>query len=138
MAVSFIVALVFHSVIPEMFESWQEITIGTAITTLSWLAVTFVTPMTKRETLQAYYDKIRPVGFGWSKVVEVTDVGNPGEFTAALACIFFGCATVYCALFATGSIIYGNLAAGMFLAIISAASLFMIFQLLPKISFSKE
>ncbi|MDP8244491.1 MAG: sodium:solute symporter family protein [Candidatus Hinthialibacter antarcticus] len=138
MVVSFIVALVFHFVIPDRFDPWQEITIGTAITTLSWLAVTFVTPMTKRETLQAYYDKIRPVGFGWGKVVEVKDAGNPGEFTAALACIFFGCMAVYCALFATGSYIYGNIAVSAGLGIASAVSLFVIFKLLPKISFSKD
>ncbi len=138
MAVSFIVALVFHFALPEVFPAWQELTIGTAITTLSWLAVTFITPVTNQATLQAYYDKIRPIGFGWGRVVKVTDDGAPGEFTAAVACIFLGCSAVYCALFATGSIIYGNLAAGVFLAGVSAVSLFIIFQLLPKISFSNE
>ena len=138
MVVSFIVAIVFKFVIPDAFNSWQEITIGTAITTVSWLLVTFITPATNRETLQAFYDKIRPVGFGWGKVVEVKDAGNPGEFTAALACIFFGCMAVYCALFATGSYIYGNIAISVILAIASAASLFFIFKLLPKISFSKD
>lgn len=138
MAVSFLMALIFFFPLYGMYDPWQEIVIGVAITTASWLIVTFITPHTDKATLQAFYDKIKPLGFGWDKVVDTRGYSAPGEFTAALLCIFLGCFTVYGALFAVGSFIYGNLIAGVSLGVISAASLVCIFKLLPRFSFLND
>jgi solute:Na+ symporter, SSS family len=137
MAVSFGMALFLTFGYPRLgwpeLASWQELTIGVAITTASWIIVTLLTPPTERAVLQSFYDKIRPIGAGWSRVVDTTQAQPDTGLTEAIACIFLGCAAVYSALFATGSFIYGNLAAGAILSVVCIAAAGGIVKLLPKV-----
>lgn len=132
MAVSFGMALFLEFGLSEM-ASWQKLTIGVAVTTASWIIVTLLTPPTERSVLQSYYDKIRPIGAGWNRVVDTSQAQPDTGLTEAIACIFLGCAAVYSALFATGSFIYGNLIAGAILTVVCLAAATGIVKLLPKV-----
>jgi len=112
-----------------------RLVIGIAITTVGWLAVTFATPPTDRPTLQAFYDRIRPMGPGWNGAV-TTRPANPGEsVTAAFLCWFLGCAVIYAALFGTGYVLYGKLLPGIVCLVAAGVAGWGLFRALPRVGF---
>lgn len=119
--IAFAIAMYFqfaHSYtgLPEV-TGWQELIIGVVITTIGWLAVTFSTRPTDKDTLVNFCEVARPGGPGWQKVIE--DAREEGRDVKPLEdeswrvpqgilCMALGCLAVYGALFATGYWIYGN------------------------------
>lgn len=96
-------------------EDWQQLLIGVGITTVSWLAVTFMTKPTDQATLESFYTKIHPGGPGWEPVAsnlpaDVT-VNADSNMTLRVAAVFIGAVGIYSVLFATGFYLYGNLMA---------------------------
>ena len=73
MIVSFLVALGFEFVFPNNFSVEEKLIIGVTITTICWLAVTFITPPSNIETLQNFYKKIQPGGPGWKKIIDISE-----------------------------------------------------------------
>ncbi|RJP29953.1 MAG: Na+:solute symporter [Candidatus Omnitrophota bacterium] len=133
MIVSFLIALYFKFVHADLFgltplPSWQELIIGVALTTACWLTITFITPMTDRKVLQNFYDKIRPMGRGWAQVVDTSQSKTDENLSASILCVFLGCLAVYCALFATGFILYGNYVLGGMLSLICVFAVGVIFK----------
>jgi hypothetical protein len=114
---------------------------GVGITTVGWLAVTFLTPPADKETLQSFYEKIRPMGRGWRKVVRVDAVqgeGGEGENLAAgLLAWFLGCLTVYSALFGTGYFLYGERLLAMACFAVLAVAIMGLFRTLPRVGFTR-
>jgi hypothetical protein len=104
------------------------------VTSVVWLTTTFVTAPEDRETLQRFYDKIRPMGRGWRRVVDVgVAADDAGSVTAAFLAWFLGCRLVYGCVFATGLFLYGRLLqAGLALAV-AVASAAWLFRVLPRI-----
>ena len=141
MTISFVVAVYFAFVHgrlgPDPLTGWQQLVVGVAATTLGWLAVTYVTPPVDRRTLQRFYDKIRPLGRGWRRVVD-TSAAEPddGSVTAALLAWFLGCVLVYGALFGTGYVLYGQPLAAILSLAVSAGAGAWLFRLLPRLGFS--
>lgn len=141
MTISFVVALYFAFVHGRLgldpLTGWQQLVVGVAATTLGWLAVTYVTPPVDRPTLQRFYDKIRPLGRGWRRVVD-TSAAEPddGSVTAALLAWFLGCVLVYGALFGTGYVLYGQPLAATLSLSVSAGAGAWLFRLLPRLGFS--
>ncbi len=141
MIISFLVAIYFEFFHVQVFgfqkfaplESWIPLTIGVFITTVTWLVVTLLTPPAKQEVLQSFYDKIQPMGKGWSKVVDTSANVEPDSLSASLLCIFLGCLAVYSALFSTGFFLYGNTFPATILAITCIVSAAAIVRLLPQI-----
>ncbi|MYE93333.1 MAG: hypothetical protein F4238_08210 [Gemmatimonadetes bacterium] len=141
MTISFLVAIYFAWVHGALgfapLTGWQQLVIGVAITTVGWLAVTFVTPPAPRETLQRFYDRIQPLGKGWRRVVDVgTGPRDAETITAAFLAWFLGCVLVYAALFATGYLLYGQALAGVLALAVSAGAGVWLFRLLPRLGFS--
>jgi SSS family solute:Na+ symporter len=137
MAISFLVAVYFQFVHQRLgftpLAPTTALVIGVVVTTLGWLAVTFLTPPTDPDRLQSYYDKIRPMGRGWARVVQTGGKTPDMDVTAAFLCWFLGCVVVYAALFATGSMLYGRaLPAGLFGAAAAIAAL-ALFRTLPRV-----
>jgi Na+/proline symporter len=95
------------------------------VTTVVWIAVTFVTKPTDTETLRAFYRRVRPAGRGWARVVDPEEaVGPRDNLSLALLGWVFGCAFVYSALFATGAFLYGqSLQGAVCLAVTVAAGI---------------
>ena len=115
------------------FEGWEKIVYGAVLTTIIWVATTFLTPPTDEETLINFYQKIKPGGNGWNAVIDKAQAkgikiekGN-ARFPLQILCFLIGTTTVYAALFATGNWIYGNysLAGGLTLLTL-VGSLFLV------------
>lgn len=141
MIVSFLVAIYFRFVHTSLgfapLEAWQELLSGVAITTVFWLAATYLTPPTDPQVLQAFYDRIRPMGPGWARFRRPGDeVGQKATFTAALLCSLLGCAAIYSAIFATGYLLYGMYLSAVVFAIVSVASALGILKLFPRVGWS--
>ena len=141
MTISFMVAVYFAWVHGALglapLPAWTQLVIGVAITTVGWLGVTFLTAPADSGTLQGFYDKIRPMGAGWRRVVDVGDgPRESGSVTAAFLAWFLGCVLVYAALFGTGYLLYGQGVAAVMALAISAGAGVWLFRLLPKLGYS--
>jgi solute:Na+ symporter, SSS family len=128
MAASFVVSLVlqfvygFKSDEPREF-AWMVI-ITVACSTVTWLAATFLTAPESRETLLAFYRRVRPSAGLWGPVArEATDVVPTHDLAYNLFDWFAGCVFVYMTLFGVGKIIFGDTLSGIaFLLVASAAA----------------
>jgi Na+/proline symporter len=137
MVVSFLVALYFQFLHTRLgfapLGGGTTLVLGVVFTTVGWLLVTFLTRPTDRATLQSYYDRIRPIGSGWSRVVDTGGVPAKEDVTAAFLCWFLGCVVVYAALFATGALLYGRLASGALYVAVAAGAGVWLFRTLPRV-----
>ena len=115
MVASFSVALL----IPHLgagLDTWQQLLVGVALTTLCWLPFAFFGPQTDDKTLLDFHRRIAPGGPGWTRIARLA--GEPpssqqeSALAAPLAAACLGSITVYSALFSTGYLIYGQRAAG--------------------------
>jgi Na+/proline symporter len=93
------------------------------ITTVAWLAVTYLTPPTDAATLQAFFRRVHPGGPGWAPVSRAVPEVQPDRGLGALAVnAIAGVVLVYCTLFASGQLLFGSLTAGLvYLAVALAA-----------------
>jgi Na+/proline symporter len=91
------------------------------ITTVAWMAVTWLTPAVDRTVLAAFVNRIRPAGPGWKSF---TRVGKPpgDNMPRALLSWSLACMAVYSALFATGSILYGHTGRALILGVVAVVS----------------
>jgi len=105
-----------------------------AITTLAWIAVTYLTPPTDRATLVDFYRKVRPAGNGWRSVQEEAGVGpSPDSMAGSLLGWVLGCVFVYAALFGTGSFLYGRTPQGVAWLLVFLVSGAGLLRLLPRL-----
>ncbi len=118
-----------------------QLLIGVAITTVAWLSVTMLTPPADRATLQEFYDRIRPMGRNWSKVVDTESAAGGGseapdnDVGAAMLGWVLGSLTVYATLFGTGYLLYGRILAAVIAVGVAAAAGIGLFRVLPRIGF---
>jgi solute:Na+ symporter, SSS family len=85
-----------------------------AVTTLVWVAATYLTAPTDRATLVSFYRLVRPPGGGWDPVRADAGVGpSPDSIAQSLLGWVLGCLVVYAALFGSGSFLYGRTAQGV-------------------------
>jgi hypothetical protein len=79
------------------------------VTTVVWLAVTFLTPPSDPATLDRFYSLTRPAGPGWTAVRQRTGLPWSGDsLPQAFLAWILGCLFVYAALFGMGSFLYGR------------------------------
>lgn len=110
MVISFAYALAVVFIKPA-YSDWVILCVGILLTTAGWLLVTFLTPETSQEQLLTFYKKIRPAGRSWKKRFgELETADAPDQVPMALRVLSVPVATVlvYSALFATGSLLYGD------------------------------
>jgi len=99
-------------------KTWEELLLGVGLTTLAWLAVTVFTKPADQKVLRDFYALARPGGPGWRHVLEaarqdgnpIATSSKPSNILTGLIAMAIGCGAVYCALFAIGSWLYGQLA----------------------------
>lgn len=138
MIISFLVALYFAYVhtdvlgLEEMPGHLKLIT-GVGITTLTWIVVTYLTPREDQATLQAFYNRAKPGGPGWKSVSQETD-SSSWQVPSGILAMIVGCATIYSALFATGSWIYGQVTQATILSLVAVAGIFALFRLWNKMN----
>src|SRR5258706_363002 len=98
-----------------------------SLTTIVWLAVTWLTPPEPDATLQTFYRRVRPHGRGWAPIAAA--VGLPaasGSLGSELLNAFLGCVLVYSALFGVGQILLRSAAIGLGLLVVSALAAYAI------------
>ena len=111
MVSSFVVALGFFVARKNGLEvaSHVSLLVTVAITTVVWVGVTMLAPVTEHATLVKFYQLVRPAGPGWRAIRADAGVNaSPDSPAHALLGWAFGCAFVYAALFGTGSFLYGR------------------------------
>lgn len=116
-----------------VFPGWSKFPLVVLITTVIWISVTFITPAEKTSTLIRFYEKTRPGGPGWQRIIQqASEKGidlKKGEtkwtVPSGIIAMLLGCVFVYSTMFATGNWIYGNygLATGLTITVIIAGGL---------------
>ncbi len=140
MVVSFLVAIYLQIVHPalgyEPLSTATSLLFGIAITTVGWLAVTYLTRPADDATLIRFYKIVRPAGPGWGPVLDrARAAGEPiapapaGELPLEILCMVVGTFTVYFALFATGYWVYGRTIEAVVLTVLAAAGAIVLFRL---------
>jgi Na+/proline symporter len=104
------------------------------LTTVIWVAVTFLTRPADTETLRRFYHKVRPAGRGWAKVIGGEETEGPrDDLSLALVGWVFGCTFVYSALFGTGALLYGQRLQAMVCLVVSIGAGLGLGWVVPKI-----
>ncbi len=97
----------------QVFFAYSILT-TTAVVTVVWLAVTFLTRPTDTEKLVAFYRHTRPSLRGWGPIAAlVPDVKPEGNGWVALGQWVLGCAMVYLSLFGIGELLLGGTVRGI-------------------------
>ena len=154
MIVSFLVACFFQWVAPVFsleermlgagwfnvmdYSSWKLI-IGILVTTIAWVAVTYLTAPEKREVLESFCAKIRAGGPGWRKIEATTSLPNEAkgwDVPTGILCMVVGCLAVWSALFGIGYLLYARVALGAGLLVIAVAATALLMRLVGKIKLS--
>jgi SSS family solute:Na+ symporter len=130
MITSFVVSVICLNVVPDWFAPGDPragsvvMLITVAITTMTWLGVTFATRPEPDAILESFYRRVRPGGPGWARVSERIGVGRepiPGG-NRAWANWVAGIIAVYASLFGIGKLIFGELGVGLTLLAIALAA----------------
>ena len=116
MVVSFIIALIMELWVKDDLAGHYKLTLGILITTISWLAVVFLTKSTDYAVLVEFVKCIRPYPAGWKKIIEQARkdglISNEnidtGSFTKDIINMVSGCVLVYALLFGTGFLLYSE------------------------------
>ncbi len=111
MAVSFVVAVFLQLVYPRLggpeLAAWHRLVIVMSVTTVAWVAVTFLTPATDAARLAAFQSKIR---------------ANRHDIAWGLLAMTVASACIYAMMFASGYWIYGRFALAASMTAVAAVS----------------
>jgi len=127
MLASFIVSLVAIVTVKGRFpdgdlrgDAWVML-ITVAVSTIVWLAVTFLTAPEPDSTLNAFYERVRPGGPGWRRVSARLGYGGETIPGGALAWTNWlaGIIAVYASLFGVGKLIFGEYMTGAIMLVVA-------------------
>jgi Na+/proline symporter len=130
MIISAIVSLAAHPFIVASYAAGDPrvvavtMLVTVVISTIVWLAVTYMTAPEPDATLDAFYLRVRPGGPGWAHVSERLGLGREKTPGGALAWTNWiaGIVAVYSSLFGLGKIIFGELGTGVMLLAVAAVA----------------
>ena len=106
---------------PHRFAYTVLITV--AVTTVVWLATTFLTPPEDKAVLLRFYRKVAPTPTLWGPIArEARDVTPKRDELHNLICWAAGCMMIYMILFGTGKLLFGETATGLLFFAIAAIS----------------
>ena len=138
MIISFLVAFYLQIVHPRIgfdpISTEGQLILGVAITTFSWILITYLTPEEDKEVLRDFYKKIQPGGKGWKKVVDqAKDDGidligkkEAWDVPTGILCMVLGCFFIYSILFSIGYLLYSEYTFAIILLTVSIVSLFFL------------
>ena len=100
-----------------------------AITTIVWLAVTYLTGPEPQEKLVSFYRRTRPSRTGWGPIAAIApDVKASSGGLSNLLDWIAGCTLVYGALFGVGKLLLGDTTRGLLLLALAALGGFVIYR----------
>jgi SSS family solute:Na+ symporter len=112
---------------PRDFAYLMLVTV--AITTLVWLAVTFLTAPEPTEKLGKFYRRVWPGGPGWKRIAAEagrTEVNESSGLSVEFANWACGCVLIYGSLFGIGKLVFKEWGAGIMLAAVAIAAAMLI------------
>jgi Na+/proline symporter len=119
--------------VPAWTASGQLVA-SVVITTVAWLAVTFLTPPVEAATLRSFHERIRPLGPGWRGAgFEPVPASDTDSLSAAFLAWFLGCAAVYATLFGTGYLLFGNGVWAVAFLTVAAFATYGLVRTLPRV-----
>jgi solute:Na+ symporter, SSS family len=137
MATAFVVSVAmqviwkFDSDNPVEFAWLMIVTV--AITSVAWLAATYLTAPESQETLVSFYRRTRPSRTGWGPVAAAApDVKPAGDGLNNLGCWLAGCVMIYMSLFGIGKLLFRETALGVGMLALSAFAGYYIYRDLTK------
>jgi Na+/proline symporter/dTDP-glucose pyrophosphorylase len=136
MASSFVVSIAFFIAQKSgaNIPSHVVLLVTIAVTTLCWLAATYLTSPTDAKTLERFYGLVRPAGPGWRAVRERAKLPpSPDSISDSLLGWVLGCVFVYAALFGAGSFLYGRWTQGLVWLVLFVVSTVGLVRLLPRL-----
>lgn len=86
----------------------QNLFMVAGITTIVWVAVTYMTKPVSEEKLMAFYKKIRPAGPGWQEYGTEQSRSESGSLTSLALNWLAGVIMVYSSLFGVGHLLFGR------------------------------
>ena len=117
----------FNTDQPKQFALIMLTTVG--ITTIVWLAVTYLTAPEPRDTLVAFYRRTRPSRTGWAPIAALApDVKVAADGLANLFDWIAGCTLVYGVLFGIGKLLLHDTTPGLLLLALAALGGFVIYR----------
>jgi hypothetical protein len=118
------------------FGAWKLV-LGILLTTVVWVATTYLTKPEKDEVLINFCRKIRAGGPGWKKYqAEVGREATGWDVPFGILCMMLGCVAVWSALFSVGKLLYGDLGVGILLAVIAVVSTAVLMKFVGKVKLS--
>src|SRR3989442_11749346 len=106
--------LKWYSDQPREFAYVMLVTV--AITTVSWLSITFLTAPEQREKLVTFYRRVRPEGLGWRHIAAEAGISET-NLSRGLAPHFanwvLGCVLIYTSLFCIGKLVFKEWGIGL-------------------------
>jgi Na+/proline symporter/dTDP-glucose pyrophosphorylase len=136
MASSFVVSIGFFIAqkIGVPIDATTVLLVTIALTTVCWVAATYLSSPTDAMTLESFYRLVRPPGPGWRAVRERAQLPpSPDSLADSLLGWVLGCTFIYAALFGAGSFLYGRLAQGTLWLVLFIASGAGFAWLLPRL-----
>lgn len=123
-----------------VFPAWTKFPLVVLITTIVWIAVTFLTKPESDETLRSFYKQTTPGGPGWKKVLatfkddELLAIESTKEWSvpSGILAMILGCILVYSCMFATGNILYGNYTIALWLILVIIISTYLLIKVWNK------
>ncbi len=107
-------------------------------TTAIWLAVTFLTPPTSEQTLNAFYERVHPGGVLWKPVAaRLPHVQSDSGYWQLFMDWIAGCILVFFALFGFGKIILGEHSVGLLFLGIAGLAAGVIYLHLSKVGWEQ-
>ncbi len=107
----------------------QNLLVTVAVTTVVWLAVTFLTQPESESALLRFYERVRPAGAGWRAVAARASSAAPADdMRIGLRDWLAGCGLVYGALFGIGKLCLGAFGAGIACIAIALGCLWLILR----------
>jgi SSS family solute:Na+ symporter len=107
-------ALILFHVFTDANATAETLLVTVPITTLVWIAVTFLTQPDEESKLVEFFERVRPSAFGWKRIAKLAASGAGEEPLGVNALDWVaGCGLVYGALFGIGKIVLGDLGPGL-------------------------
>ena len=121
MTVSFVVAVYLQLAKPEML-AWQRLLVVMAITTVSWVTVTLLTPMTEAAKCAEFRARIR---------------SSRHEIGLGLVCVSLGALAVYSLMFGAGCWIYGQILRASLVTAMAVVAIAVLIPIVRKLNGEK-
>lgn len=135
---SFVVAIGLQFVYPmfgfDALSGTSQMLLGIGLTTLIWVVATLLTAPSDDSVLRSFYRLVQPSGPGWKRIREQLSqegaseelLSQRGVMTKGIIGFLVGSVSVYGILFGTGYLIYGDVAIGLGMLLLSSFGVFFL------------